>query len=391
MNLYQNFRCACERYRDNPAILFKGEITTYHELLLKVNQALENLYNFGIHPEARVGLILNNSVDLVTCIFALAGLKALSCLIGPSSPDYVIIDKIKSANVEIVILEAYTLTPALLQFLESNKIRIILRGKDSFKISNSICLSNILDQGEGHNYIYTDTADEDAILIQSSSGTTGGPKLAYRTHQNIESDIRNIIKTFTYSEQAVVYCPVPISHGYGLTMGLLATNEAGGLLILENLFMPNHFYRRKNNISIFLGTPTILKILCRANIPSNTFDNMSWVFSSSEPLAWDTANSFYHRFHRWPNQMYGMMEVSTIAANLDPNKENVLSVGQPLDGIQLKFEQGTIYVKGKTVSTQYIKYGKTIKAIDEGEWFCTKDTGYQDKNGYIYLCGRTSV
>ena len=87
----------------------------------------------------------------------------------------------------------------------------------------------------------TDNFSNENVLIQSSSGTSGTAKLAYRTKENIKTDINNIVQSLKYEKTDTVYSSVPLCHGYGLTMGLLAPLKVGAKIIMEKWFMPNRF------------------------------------------------------------------------------------------------------------------------------------------------------
>jgi acyl-CoA synthetase (AMP-forming)/AMP-acid ligase II len=70
-------------------------------------------------------------------------------------------------------------------------------------------------------------------------------------------------------------------------------------------------------------------------------------------------------------------------------------VGKPLPTVQIEIrdshgrslppgECGEIHVRGEQVSGEY----RERKAIDADGWFCTRDTGWMDAEGYLFLAGR---
>ena len=61
------------------------------------------------------------------------------------------------------------------------------------------------------------------------------------------------------------------------------------------------------------------------------------------------------------------------------------SVGQPLPGVEVEIRDGIIWVRGEQVSGEY--NGIDGPALDDG-WFNTRDAGYLDDEGYLFVQGR---
>jgi len=105
---------------------------------------------------------------------------------------------------------------------------------------------------------------------------------------------------------------------------------------------------------------------------------------------------------------YGLTETSSTIALLDPDDHRAAvdhddtavyarlgSVGKPLPSVEIEvrdedgkqlgpFEPGEIYVRGPQVSGEYD--GRSV--LDADGWFPTRDAGYLDDDGYLFLSGR---
>jgi acyl-CoA synthetase (AMP-forming)/AMP-acid ligase II len=105
---------------------------------------------------------------------------------------------------------------------------------------------------------------------------------------------------------------------------------------------------------------------------------------------------------------YGLTETSSTVALLGPDdhrealasddpkvRARLTSLGQPLPTVEIEIrdddgnvvgpgEHGEIYVRGEQVSGEY----KEKSALTADGWFPTRDAGYMDDDGYIFLSGR---
>jgi acyl-CoA synthetase (AMP-forming)/AMP-acid ligase II len=105
---------------------------------------------------------------------------------------------------------------------------------------------------------------------------------------------------------------------------------------------------------------------------------------------------------------YGLTETSSTISVLSPGdhrraiasedpevRRRLGSVGRPLPGLELEIrgpggdalpvgELGEVYVRGEQVAGEYIDR----KVIDDDGWFATKDSGWLDVEGYLFIDGR---
>ena len=73
--------------------------------------------------------------------------------------------------------------------------------------------------------------DDDGLLLVYTSGTTGKPKGAELTHDNLRRNVAAATGLFSLGEDAVTLGALPLFHSFGQTCGLNATIAAGGCLV----------------------------------------------------------------------------------------------------------------------------------------------------------------
>ena len=94
------------------------------------------------------------------------------------------------------------------------------------------------------------------------------------------------------------------------------------------------------------------------------------------------------------HQGYGLTETSSVVAGENSFSKKVGSVGFPLPTVTIKIDSpdkngiGEIIVKTPAIMLGYYENEKaTNEALVDG-WFHTGDTGYIDKDGFVFITGR---
>jgi long-chain acyl-CoA synthetase len=398
----------CESNTRQPggvALTSNGSRLTYAELLDAVNYCAERLGEWGLESGHTVGLVLNNSFEFVICLYALTKRRVEVVLVNPQNSADKLYRMLRAVPLDAVIMENHieqTLLqagiriPAPLTLLRKEHLHICFPEGHSGGQPDMAQADGMEPGGQASAAAsYRPGGDDETVVIQCSSGTTGQPKMAVRTQRNVAADARNILSSFGYTSRDIVYCPVPVCHGYGLTMGLIAPLKAGAHIWLERWFMPNRLLAGlpETQPTVFLGTPEMYDILAQSPLPVEEahFGHMRLLLCSGSPLEKQIGISFHGRFGRWIQQLYGMMEVSTIACNFAPDVHSFTSVGKAVDNVQIRIgEREEIFVRSETVSPIYIRE-QISYATGDREWFATGDRGYLDEEGRLYITERIAI
>ena len=370
LNIYDFIFDNCNK--EDIAIIYEDSSISYYQLREKIDKVSILIQECGISSNFRIGLMLDNSIDFIIFLMAFLKNENLVCLLNTKNDEKDLNKKLNLTHNDILICEDY-IKNKISRYQET----LPIIGKKDFFSSNF---------HYRFNRNSTDNFSNENVLIQSSSGTSGTAKLAYRTKENIKTDINNIVQSLKYEKTDTVYSSVPLCHGYGLTMGLLAPLKVGAKIIMEKWFMPNRFVDSciLYSPNILLGTPEIYQLLSGiGKVDQINYEKFKWLFSSGTPLTAEIGLSFHRVANRWIHQVYGMMEASTISVNQKPNEQNLLSVGLPVQNVKVKIENGLLYIKGSSISSTYINGNKVLDR--NTGWFCTKDSGYINKEGNIFI------
>jgi acyl-CoA synthetase (AMP-forming)/AMP-acid ligase II len=260
------------------------------------------------------------------------------------------------------------------------------------------------------------SADEPAegIAVQLfTSGTTAAPKAALLRHANLLSYILGTVEFGAAAEQEAVLVSVPPSHIAGIA-ALLSSIYAMRRIVLLPAFDPDDWLRlaaTEHATHAFL-VPTMLgRVITRVDAGASAdLSAMRAVAYGGGRMPTELIERALELFPKTDfTNAYGLTETSSTIALLGPEEHRAArsssdpqararlgSVGRPLPTVQVEIrdeegrplpagERGEIYVRGDQVSGEY----RERSALDAAGWFPTRDAGWLDAQGYLFLAGRT--
>lgn len=241
-------------------------------------------------------------------------------------------------------------------------------------------------------------------LIMCTSGTTGSPKGAMLTEDNILTNVSDIAAYFGIDETDIILISRPLYHCAVLTGEFLTALVKGvKIRFYSKAFNPPKMPEliRKYGITVFCGTPTLLSLMSRFVRDGETLPLRHIAVSGecmSREVGFRIADSFpeaeiYH--------VYGLTEASPRVSFLLPSlfREYPDCVGLPLKSVKLRIikedgmtakteEKGLLYISGGNVMAGY--YGEPDKTADilKDGWLCTGDIASVNESGLLKIHGR---
>jgi long-chain acyl-CoA synthetase len=244
----------------------------------------------------------------------------------------------------------------------------------------------------------------DTAVILYTSGTTGKPKGAELTHDNLRRNVDIAIGLFGMDAETVTLGALPLFHSFGQTCGLNATIRAGGCLTLIPRFHPGRALQiiERDRVTVFEGVPTMYSALLgdphRSDFDTST---LRVCVSGGAAMPGEVMRNFEHAFGCAILEGYGLSETSPVASFNHPNRERKPgSIGTPIQGVEMQVwddegnempqgEVGEIVIRGHNVMKGYWKRpGATAAAIDEDGWFRSGDMAKVDEDGYFFIVDR---
>lgn len=255
---------------------------------------------------------------------------------------------------------------------------------------------------------------EDIAILLFTSGTTGAPKAAVLRHRHLTSYILGSVEFGSAGEDQAALVSVPPYHIAGMA-ALLSSIYSGRRIVQLPAFSASEWLRlaRRERVTHAFVVPTMLARIidelgdvADAELPR--LQNLSYgggkmplsVIEKAMRLLPDTNFT----------NAYGLTETSSTLSLLGPEdhrdalssddekvRRRLVSVGRPLPTMEVEIrtedgkvaaagERGEITVRGEQVSGEYLGRDSLLDA--EG-WFATRDGGWLDEEGYLFVEGRT--
>jgi long-chain acyl-CoA synthetase len=246
-------------------------------------------------------------------------------------------------------------------------------------------------------------ADDATAVILYTSGTTGTPKGAELTHDNLKRNAQISASLFSLDETVVALGALPLFHSFGQTCGMNATIYAGGCLTLIPRFDPAKALEiiQRDKVSVFEGVPTMYGAML--HLPEHgDYDTSSLRLCASggASLPVELLRSFEEAFDCKILEGYGLSETSPVASFNHPDRERKPgSIGTPIEGVEMKVvddddnevpvgEVGEIVIRGHNVMKGYWNQPEATAEVMKGGWFHSGDMAKVDEDGYFFIVDR---
>lgn len=403
------------------------------ELATKMASFLQN--NLGINKGDRVAIVLPNCLQFTVSLFACVKIGAVFVNTNPlytadeieaifnncNVKAAVVMDMfahhMQKARVNIDSLENVIVTNIadLYPFPKKQIIgfvsKYLIENKPKYIKSNFIPFSKVI-KGTANLYKKPVLTKQDILCLQYSSGTTGRPKGAILTHNNLVSNIQQVwawIKHDMDMSDQVIITALPLYHIFSLSANLLCFFFAGA----KNVLIPNAKDIKnliktmsKNEFTIFNGLNTLyMAMLEHPDFEKINKTRYQYSLSGGMPISRKIYLQWLDRTGVELKEGYGMTEMSpAIALNKFNESEDDYfgTCGYPIPSTQLSirdihthqeinecFKEGEIWLKGpqKCQGFWNDKENNELHFTADG-WLKTGDIGYIDKKGRLTISDR---
>ncbi|MEM8687779.1 MAG: benzoate-CoA ligase family protein [Pseudomonadota bacterium] len=389
---------------DKVAFIDPDRTLTYGELLSASCQMANLLTALGIPREARVAMIMLDTVDFPITFWGAirAGIVPvpLNTLLNGAQYEYMLRD----ARAQVLVISA-ALLPTVEDVLGDIECleHVIVSGADDG--GPHIPFQRELAQHETTFTPIETLADEVAFWLYSS-GSTGNPKGVQHVHTSPMNTARTYAReVLAMDESDVVYSAAKLFFAYGLGNAMTFTMAVGATAtLLPGRPTPQSVFAmlKAHQPTLFFGVPTLYAaILADPNCsPQNGSARLRHCISAGEALPEEVAQAWKAKFGVEILDGIGSTELLHIFLSNRPNEVRHGTTGKAVPGYDLKLvdedgaelgddEIGELVVHGDTAANGYWNQRAKSRATFEGTWTRTGDKYFRDTDGFYHYCGRT--
>jgi acyl-CoA synthetase (AMP-forming)/AMP-acid ligase II len=395
MNISLFLEMAAESAPDRVGLVCDGKRWTYADLLAAARGAFELIEQSGC---SHVALLDESSEAAVIALFGAALAGVPYCPLNYRLADQDLCGLLGRIAPALIVGDEERIT----RLCGDADHTVFSREEFTQKVQESApaAADREYDPGEG-------------IAVQLfTSGTTAAPKAAILRHSNLLSYILGTVEFASAEETDAALVSVPPYHIAGIS-ALLSSIYAQRRIVMLPAFTPEKWVKLavSEQVTNAFVVPTMLSRIIESLAPGEHTE-----LSSLRAVAYGGGKMPLELIQRALELMphtgftnaYGLTETSSTVALLGPDdhreahaaddpkiRARLASVGKPLPTIELEIrdeegrvlpvgQAGEIYVRGDQVSGEY----KERSALDADGWFPTRDAGYLDEHGYLFLSGR---
>lgn len=400
---------------ERTALIVGDETWSYERVNAAASRFAHGLVASGIQAGDRVVLACPNRVEFIIAFFAI--LKVGASVVPVS---------ILSKRREISFVLEDTQASGIICYEGDENLSLGVEGRAAFEATES-CRNfwyvpedasarevdkmptvGVAMEGQAEQFKTCLTEPNDIAVILYTSGTTGTPKGAVLTHQNILTTALTASRLTDLNLDDVSLVTLPLFHCYAQTAQLTAGFYSGCSLVLLERFDPDVVLQamQDHGVTVFCGVPTMYWALL--NHPDTGKYDLKKIASKlrlgasgGAPIPVEVIRGVEEKYSFQILEGYGLSETSAMATfNQSHRPRKVGSVGLPVWGVEVKVvddemnflspgERGEVVIRGHSVMQGYFNRPDLTEEVFRGGWFHTGDVGTMDEDGYLYIVDRT--
>ncbi len=384
-NLYETLVDTAKKYSNKIGVIDDISEITYGELLEEVDRFALFLYSkHCVSKSDTVAIMINSSIRFIIAFYALMKLGAVSVLINT---------KLK--------------TPRILSILEDTKCKILILDENYKEQYSQLDIISIvayrslpfflydITEFDKNNIVMACQKNIDAVIMYTS-GSTGLPKGALITHDNILNTSYGYKEILNLTADDISLLSVPIFHILGLSCVSTLFIYLGATLILQEIFNAEEILDKiqKYKVTHFHSAPVVFIKLNMAYQTHHDLSSLHYAICGGAFISGRNRDIFCSNAVNANFRLaYGMTETSGSGMLSKGHKKPLSAVNNvAIKIVDRNFDEvsvgelGQIIISGPVVINSYFKMSQKTGFLED--WIITGDIGRKLIDGNYEICDR---
>jgi long-chain acyl-CoA synthetase len=407
---------------------FLGRQTSYAAMATQVRKAAAGFQALGIAPGDRIGLFLPNVPQYIACYY---GALLAGAIVVNFSPLYTadeLAHQVDDSGTKLLVtLDVTALFPNAIRLLEHSSLERLVVGSVAealspiksllyrvFKRRERVTVpsdpritsyANLIAGRDAPTPVAIDP-ERDIALIQYTGGTTGVPKGAKLTHQNLTANTRQVdaIDPHDGPDDRILGV-LPFFHVFANTCVLNRTVLNGGEIVMLPRFDAKAALAAlsRRRCTAMPGVPTMYQaLLDHPDFAKSDFTSLRVCISGGAPMAAELASRFRAASGAVLVEGYGLTESSgVVSCNPYDGTGKAGSIGQPIPATRVRLADrddptrpaapgmaGELLVAGPQIMQGYWNRPEADADSFVDGWLRTGDVAQIEDDGFIRIVDR---
>jgi len=418
-----------KRRGDAAMLDFMGRRFSYVQVARGAARVARGLQQLGIGKGSRVGLFLPNVPHYVAAYYGALTAGATVVNFSPLYTARELEEQVEDSGTDtLVTVSAAALLPTALKVLDGSSLQRLVVGSVAGGLpAAKSALYRLLKRAEiaplpsdprvirfsaliandGRPDPVAIDPDTDIALIQYTGGTTGTPKGAKLTHQNLTANARQVNSIDPDHDAADrILGVLPFFHVFANTCVLNRTVLNGGSITMLPRFDAGQALAAitRTKTTALPGVPTMYQaLLDHPDLATTDFSSLRICISGGAPMPAELREKFTAATGASLVEGYGLTESSgVVATNPYDGPVRPGTIGQPLPATHIRLldkedptkaaldgEPGELAVKGPQIMQGYWnRPNADLDSFTADGWLRTGDVAVIEDGGYIRIVDR---
>jgi acyl-CoA synthetase (AMP-forming)/AMP-acid ligase II len=401
-------------FEEQEILVFEGHRLTYGQLWMDIQRLANALRDLGVRRGDCVALLQTNSHRYVQAYYATAALGGVFLPLNYRAKLQELEYMVQTAKVRVLLVGDRYLD-------EVRKLRPNLTSVDRYVALETAQPDMLhLDQvlaAASPEFDPPEVEDEEVTILMYTSGTTAMPKAVLLTYNDFTAYVTANVELADGTPRGSALLCVPLYHIAGAT-NVMTNLFTGRRLVLLRQFEATRWLEavERERITHAFLVPTMVKQLIDHpefhRFDLSSLQNLSYGGAAMPFPVVRRAIELFPKSVGFVNA-FGQTETTSTLTVLGPDDhrlegtaeevelrlKRLKSIGRPLPDVELKVvddngadlgrgEIGELWVRTPRVMKGYGTSEGTQSPLQQDGWLPTRDMGWIDDDGYVFLAGR---